>query len=242
MLKPAVVAALFALAATPSLAGPIIDFSGYRWMVRDYAGGPGPNEWSADNVRLEPDGLHLTIAQSPEGIWHCAEVLMTAPLGFGTYSFEVEGDVDGLDPNIVLGLFNYPGSAEIGPDGTNEIDIEFARWGNPARPAPLNWTVYPAGLGPEPGHSDARFEPKSTVTTHRFVWSRRSVAYSSFDAKASSPDKPVAQWTYEPADPITQIPQQPLVVHLNFWLLDGKPPASGKPAEIVIKSFLFMPE
>ena len=49
-------------------------------------------------------------------------------LGFGRYQFQVIGRIDQLDPNVVLGLFKYP-TPDVGPDGTNEIDIEFAQWG-----------------------------------------------------------------------------------------------------------------
>jgi hypothetical protein len=29
--------------------------------------------------------------------------------------------------------------------------------------------------------------------------------------------------------------------HLNLWLFDGKPPADGKPVEIVVKAFSYKP-
>jgi len=35
-----------------------------------------------------------------------------------------------FDRNVVLGLFLYGPAAGIGGDGTNEIDIEYAFWGN----------------------------------------------------------------------------------------------------------------
>ncbi len=38
-----------------------------------------------------------------------------------------------LMTKVVLGLFNYP-TRDVGPDGTHEIDIEFARWGNDRTP------------------------------------------------------------------------------------------------------------
>jgi hypothetical protein len=44
-------------------------------------------------------------------------------MGFGRYQFWIEGRVDRLDPNVVLGLLNYP-TPDVGPDATNEIDID----------------------------------------------------------------------------------------------------------------------
>jgi hypothetical protein len=101
----------------------VIQFSGYRWNVRP-AGvdGPGPNQWDPQNVRLDPQGrLHLKITRRG-GVWCCAEVWTQKSFGFGHYQFQVTGLLDRLDPNVVLGLFNYPPES-VGPDGTNEIDI-----------------------------------------------------------------------------------------------------------------------
>ena len=51
----------------------------------------------------------------------CAEAHIDKPLGYGPYSFEVKKPVF-IDKNIILGLFTYE-------DDSNEIDIEFGRWG-----------------------------------------------------------------------------------------------------------------
>jgi hypothetical protein len=50
------------------------------------------------------------------------------------HQFWVFGRIDKLDPNVVFGLFGYP-IANVEPDGTHEIDIEFAKWG--ASQAPI---------------------------------------------------------------------------------------------------------
>jgi len=46
-----------------------------------------------------------------------------------------------MDKNVVLGLFNYSGN-----DGFDEMDIEWARWGNENYPN-CNFTVWPAKEG-----------------------------------------------------------------------------------------------
>ncbi len=76
--------------------------------------------------------LHLKITQR-DGKWSCAEVTMQKRLGFGRYQFQVSGRLDQLDDNVVLGLFNYL-TRDVGHDGTNEIGIEFARWGSYKNP------------------------------------------------------------------------------------------------------------
>ncbi len=242
MLRPLVLAAALSLVPLPALADPFVDFAGYTWLVRSYGGGPGPNEWREANVRVDDDGLHLTIQRDGE-MWTCAEVVMMGPpLGFGTYTFEIAGDPGALDTNAVLGLFTYPGSEEVGPDGTNEIDIEFAQWGDPANPNRLNWNIHPAVEGGGKGNHALPLAPL-TASTHRFTWSADSIAYASFAGYLGAGNAaPVAEWTYAPANAARDIPQQPLVVHMNLWLTDGKPPSNGEPVEATIRGFRFTPQ
>ncbi|MEP6686047.1 MAG: hypothetical protein ABJB22_04650, partial [Verrucomicrobiota bacterium] len=141
-------AALLTVVATA--AARTIEFSGYQWEVRpsEDSGGPGPNHWDENNVSLDSHGyLHLKLTER-NGEWYCSETYTQQALGFGLYQFSVVGRVDALDPNVVLGLFNYP-TPDIGPDGTNEIDIEFAHWGDPRSPID-NYTVFPAEEGINP--------------------------------------------------------------------------------------------
>lgn len=136
-----------------SLSGPgagaekTILFSGYEWKVKNSAGmGPGPNAWDENNVWVDEQGrLHLKISQQ-NGKWHCAELISKERFGFGRYQWQLVGRPDKFDPQIVLGLFPYT-VPEVGPDGTNEIDIEFARWGKAEWPIG-NFTVCPPSKKP----------------------------------------------------------------------------------------------
>jgi hypothetical protein len=242
MMHSLMLAAALSLSAAPALAEPFVDFAGYTWLVRSYGGGPGPNEWREANVVVDADGLHLTIQQDGE-VWTCAEVLMMGdPLGFGTYEFEVTGDLAALDTNAVLGLFNYPGSGEIGPDGTNEIDIEIAQWGDLQNPNRLNWNIYPAVEGGGKGNHALPLSLPAGGSTHRFTWSAQSIDYASFEGLASAgATQPIGSWTYAPAEPARDIPQSPLVVHMNLWLTQGRPPSDGQPVRVTINDFRFTP-
>jgi hypothetical protein len=236
----ACLAALALVLATAPAAAKTVDFAGYTWEVREGGGGPGPNHWSADNVRVAADGLHLRIAAAA-GQWSCAEVTMTRSLGFGTFVFELAGRPDRFDRNIVLGLFDYP-TADIGPDGTNEIDIEFAQWGDAGNDRRLNWTVYPPSLGPPPTHHEVPLALAGEASTHRFDWTSGGVKFASFDGwKDSGGLSPIAKWNDAPARPRHHIPRQPLPVHLNLWLFQGEAPVDGREVEVVIRSFSFTP-
>jgi len=222
--------------AVPSPPGSTqIVFAGRKFTVRSGAGGPGPNAWSAQNVWVDAKGaLHLKIA-NVAGEWSCAEIYSDDALGFGTYQFKVTGHPDTLDANVVLGIFNYP-TPDIGGDGTNEIEIEFATWGG-VQPQHGNWTVWPAVAGP--AQTTQAFDPQSAKAagTHKFTWTSKSVQFQSLTGSRA-----YANWTYAPADYLQRVPQHAMPLHINFWLFQGHAPTDGKEAEIVISAFTFTPK
>ena len=110
-------------------------------------------------------------------------------LGFGRYQFWTVGRVDRLDPNVVLGLFNYP-TPDVGPDGTNEIDIEFAKWGKPEAPMG-NYTVCPAREELRRANKRFSVELKGEYTTHRFIRNSTSVTFQSLQSHRDDNSKPV---------------------------------------------------
>ena len=226
--------------STPIASNGTIQFSGYEWDVRDGGlSGPGPNRWEAQNVWLDENGdLHLKVALTAEG-WSCAEVTMTQSLGFGRYQFQVIGRVDQLDPNVVLGLFNYP-TPDVGQDATHEIDIEFARWGNPAWEIG-NFTVWPAQEGLQRVSESFPVELNGTYTTHRFTWQSDRIFFQSLHDHTDNDEYKIAEWLYQPQEPEKYISQQAMPVHINLWLFQGQAPTDGKEVEIVIHRFTFTP-
>jgi hypothetical protein len=233
-----IAAALLAAMVSMPAASATLSFAGYTWTVRDDVGGPGPNTWSASNAWVDAAGLHLRIANT-NGQWSCAEVVMAGNLGFGHYQFQVDGRPDLFDRNVVLGLFNYP-PPKVGPDGTNEIDIEFAQWGDAGNPNRLNWTVYPPALGPKSTHAEFPMSLNGTATTHRFTWSATGVDYLSLNGwQDGTSNFPIASWNDRPGKPRQRIPQHTLPVHMNLWLFQGHAPTDGQPVEIVIRSFKY---
>ncbi len=218
------------------------DFGGYSWQVRSGTGGPGPNTFSAGNVSLDADGyLHLRIAHS-HNQWTTAEVFTDAALGFGTYQFKIIGRPDQLDDNVVLGLFNYT-TPDIGPDGTNEIDIEFATWGG-SQPQHGNWTVWPAVQ--QGGIVSTTYSYDTTLTgdtsTHRFAWTSQQVHYESLYGFSDGETGLYQAWTFAPPDYNLRVPQHPIPVHMNLWLLQGNAPTDKQDVDITIAEFKFIPD
>lgn len=215
-----------------------LSFAGRQWRIRGYDGMPGPNQFSTKNAWVDANGaLHLRIRHEG-GKWTCAEVIAEGDFHFGTYEFFIEGPVDTLDPQVVLGLFTYP-RPETGKSGTHEIDIEFARWGNPAYPN-LNYTVWPAKEALKSASSSTEIEFGSSRTIHRFHWTAEKIEFSSFAVKDKAAK--VANWKFAPPDAAERISQVPQQLMLNLWLVDGKPPADGQEVEIAIHRFNFKPQ
>jgi hypothetical protein len=220
-----------------------INWAGLQWNVKSHlAQKPGPNNWSSANVTVDASGdLHLAIT-NVGGTWYCSEVWTNATFGFGTFQWQIRTPLDQLDPNVVLGLFLY-GPPALGPDGTHEIDFEYARFGttggNDGR-----WTVWPNAVGTPNPPAGAR-NPfaialgADPTSTSRFDWEPTSVAFSTLSGMQSpdSGSNVLGSWTYQPSDPGSYISQSPMPVHMNLWLYGGSPPTNGQGVEVVFHSF-----
>jgi hypothetical protein len=213
-----------------------VQFSGYTWTIRNTGSaseGPGPNVFSGSNAWVDANGwLHLKISKNTTtGKWNCAEIYSTQNFGYGTYQWQVEGAIGSLDKNIVLGLFNYSGN-----DGYDEMDIEFARWGNSSWPN-LNYTVWPATSGYSDWSYTKNFSLSGTYTTHRFTRSASSVVFKSLGGFYNDDTNLFASATCTTAN--TSISTLGMPVHMNLWLFDGNAPSDGKEVEIIIHSFTY---
>lgn len=231
-------AALYCALSSLAIRADTIKFSGYEWETRTAKKqGPGPNDWNSKNAFVDAEGrLHLKISRQADR-WSCAEITSKKLFGFGRYQFQVIGGIDRLDKNVVLGLFNYP-APNADPDTTNEIDIEFAHWGNDSYPIG-NYTIWPAKPGFKQTSKTFDFKLKDDKTTHRFLWKSDSIKYQSLAGFQEDNKNEFASFLFKPENPFDLIPQKKEPVHLNLWLFHGQAPLDGKEVEIIIKSFVF---
>ena len=223
----------------PSAAGAVtLSWKGHTWQVTS-GGMAGVCQGDPNNVTVDAAGyLHLKISRN-NNTWSAAELFTTDRLGFGTYQWQVDGPIDTFDKNVVLGLFPYGPAAGIGADGTNEIDIEYSRWGQANGPNG-DWTNYPAS-GSTIGEMSYTFSlGGATLSTSRFTWTTTSITDFLFaglqpiDGTAGL----IKTWTYAPSNPTVNIPQQALPLGMNLWCF-STPPSDGNPVEIVIRDFSF---
>ncbi len=220
---------LFILPSVPiASAEKTIEFSGYKWYVKesDAPVGPGPNYFSGENVFVDEEGLHLKITFDLLKLklgWCCAEVFCTEKLGYGTYIFHTNSMIDELDKNVVLGLFVYENDEE-------EIDIEFSRWGVENN-TNAQYVVQPWN------HSGNvhRFDIELTgdkESCHMFTWKRDCILFESSFLNSTE------IWNYTGKDIPLCDNERP---HINLWLYQGMMPSDLKEVEVVITKFEFVP-
>lgn len=224
-------AAVFAMFVFQTANAATISFAGLEWTVRDTGyGAPGKNHWRSDNVWVDELGrLHLAIRRVG-GKWTCAELQSKQKFRYGKYSFDVVGRLDQLDPNVVLGLFQYP--TEASKNGLGEIDVEFARWGNPTNAAG-NFSVWSDLVSNSYATRPFEFAMTGTYSRHIFTRTSKTVSFQSFHGHAERNE--MARWSYRNAD----VSKTPMPIYLNFWLFRGYAPVNGMNAEIVISDVKF---
>jgi hypothetical protein len=212
-----------------------ITFSGYEWWVKSSATrvGPGPNFFSDsyDNVWVDAQGqLHLRITRR-KGRWYSAEVVLAQPLGHGTYRWELANRVDNLDPNVVLGLFTW---SDNPTDEHEEIDIEFARWGDAAN---LNaqYVVQPYS---DPQNIVRFVQPAATRSIHSFLWEPTRTLFESLGIDASGQSYLIQHWERSGAGIPAFLDAN---ARINLWLFRGRRPQNGQEVEVVITRFAFDP-
>jgi hypothetical protein len=231
--------ALASAVTTRSYPGPRwLSFSGYGWWVKSSAGlvGPGPNYFSdsTDNVWVDAQGqLHLRITYRSNQ-WQCAEVVSARTFGYGQYRFEINSQVDFLDPNVVLGAFTW---SEDPAYAHREMDIECSRWGHSSDFNNAQYVVQPPYLG--------RFLRYSvpvvpTNSTHLFTWVSNAISFQSqtgmYSPELAAPNI-ITNWTLTATVPQTGDEN----VRVNLWLINGNPPGNHQEVEIILKSFQFVP-
>lgn len=216
-----------------------ISFAGSIWTVESgYRLKPGPNHFSdsTENVSVDENGyLHLRITES-DGVWYCSEVVANDSLGFGTYVFTIESRVDVLDDNIILGLFTWDTSAP--QYNYREIDFEFGRWRDPEDDN-AQYAIQPWNAPGNLHRFNIDYSGRTETTTHVMTWKSDGIYFTSYYGGFSM-DPPeeniIATWSYTGSD---NPPAEGGNIRMNFWLVDGVPPANGENAEVVITGFQY---
>ncbi len=209
-----------------------IAFSGATWTVKSsepFATEPGPCVFSSANVSVDDAGrAHLSIVRRDDR-WTCAELVGDRSLGYGAYTFQIDGPVDALPPPSVLGLFTFESL-------TRELDIEFSRF--LAGPQNAQFVVQPYQT---PGNRSRFDMPATARTSHRILWRADRVVFTSWKGWAPYPpsvDDRIASFTYTGPD---IPPPGNERVRINLWL-GGALPDDGPAIDAVLQSFAHDPD
>jgi hypothetical protein len=244
--------------------GDSIRFSGRSWKVKIYENakwGPGPNFFSGreEDITIDEKGyLHMKIVNK-DGKWMSTEVICDDHTGYGTYIFTIEGDIENIPENIVLGLFTWD-DGTFQSDANSEVDIEFSKWGNANDPRTLQYGVQPIHFGtyyPEREHRPTYEIGKIIgVSTHAFTWSQDKIEWKSFAGDTYGQGELLAQWSFDKNNPArvkeeNGMRSQPVIIpkpgsqtqcRINFWITPwiNPIPSDGKEHEIIIRRFEFI--
>jgi hypothetical protein len=210
--------------ASPSATS--LTFAGYQWTVKSSTTpiGPGPNLFDAKGPFVDSSGaLHLQILKTKAG-WECSEVILNPTLGYGTYSWTVDGPVSTLDPNVVLALFTYDDSNSV--PWNREIDFEASRFANRRESTNAQYVVQPYNIS---GNLHRITLGNKSVTTVTMTWVPGTVTFS-----ADS----LPLWTNSSSSVPTSATEQ---VHMSLWLFKGVPPSNSQPVSVEVTNFQFTP-
>jgi hypothetical protein len=225
-----------------SVVAQTITWAGRTWKVTS-GGMAGVAPGNPQNVRVDEKGyLHLNI-EKRDGKWTAAELFTVETLGFGTYQWVVEGNVYGMDPTTVLGLFPYGPVHHIGVDAENEIDIEFSQWNKTCKGCNADFTVYPSTGNRKPNGTssweDNFHVTGGTLTTARMEWASDHIVFTLMNGVHPIGITADVIKTETYSSNSKNIPQEAFPVGINLWCFRATPAESQF---VILRNFEFKPK
>lgn len=221
-----------------------INWMGHTWTVTNgRMAGVAPGRPA--NAGVDPAGyLDLNVTRKAKTV-SAAEVFSTDAMGFGTYQWQIQGPVDRMDPQTVLGLFPYGPQSGIGQDGENEIDIEFSKWNGTLCGGACNadFNVYPSTSHRGTGSTEDAFGVNlegGDLLTARLQWSSTSITETVMAGlqPLNSTAGLLHKWTFSPPDYLVRIPQQAVPLGMNLWCSRRRCESSQA---VKMRSFQYVP-
>ena len=211
-------ACLCYLLARAFASSPTFEWAGYGWGVKAGIAGPGPNRFDAALASTDSASGDLTLSvRQGASSWGCAEVTLNRSLGYGTYTWQLRAEsTQGLDENLVLGLFTYASD-------TKEVDIELSQWGGAFPGMNADFAVQPSTV--------KRFQVSGEgggLLEASYTWGPGAVHFSCGGTT----------WSHAGSDVPSPGDER---VHMNLWLDKGQPPSSGRGATVRLAGFAFAP-
>ena len=208
-----------------------VDFSGYRWTVRQIPSDRGgPNEYHPDNVRVDADGaLHLSVTQR-RGRWTSAEVSLSRALGYGTYAFSVR-DTGDLDPAAVMTFYTYDEAVPV--EHFREMSLTIERSGPRARTGG-RYVLQPGSVA----GNVAGFVVPPGVVTHSLRWEPGRAVFVA--NRGRKPALASGRVEHEFTVGVPSSGDERVRIALYYYRRNSPLPPQGN-VEVVIERFQFFP-
>jgi len=224
---------LFALVFVVSEGRKTINWKGYTWNVRHTTTkvGPGINYFNESNVEITSDDKLEMFIRKYGNVHSCASLSCDTVLGYGVYAWDFSVSLESVvdkDENVVVGLFLYMTDED-------EIDIEWARWGDPDDGANnINYVAQPDEDGASIYY---HFPAGYTHVRHQFNYQKDIIVWKAIDLNTK---KVIYEWSTKKNIPLPE----DLPAMMNFWMMQGEyeglSPALPE-MSIVIDNFAFNP-
>jgi hypothetical protein len=208
-----------------------IHFSGYDWLVRSGGGDVGGAfcDYKSSNVWVDDKGyLHLLMGEDG-GEWHCAGLMMTHSLGYGSYRFVV-ADSAHFPPSPRFDMFMRPDHED--PDERSGFSIAMGQGGKPNAPN-AEFVVQPYYV---PGNS-VHFNAPSGIMSYVLRWEPGNAAFKAFSGVSATPRGAVKEQVFRTGIPV---PAEE-TVHFNFYDYHHTQSGLRQPVEIVVEKFEYLP-
>ena len=196
-----------------------INFSGFNWILKEGSKlPPGSNNFSAQNIFIDEQGLHLKITNSGSH-WICSEIYTEDFAKWGEYTFFISTNVEKLDKNIVAGLFIYQ-------DDQHELDVEFHN-------GIASYTIQPNDT------KKFKLNLQGDYSTHKIYFDKNISDFKSIHGHHENHiQNQINKWQTLKGN---RLEPRKSHLHINFWLKNGQPPVNNKNAELIIKNIIFKP-
>ena len=197
--------------------------------------GPNANYWSAsdENVYIDEKGcLNLNLVKR-DNKWYASEVVLPLDLGYGRYEFRVIGNMDKIDPNVMMSMFLYASD-------DSEVDLEFSKFKKDSeinQDGNVQFVVQPYY---KPGNLD-RFEIKQngSYTSYVIDYKKDSIKFEAYHGHNTSNKKNlIKEWTYSGK----YIPSpEKLKLRVNVYIRGKEAPAEDSTLGLKLKRIKFTP-
>lgn len=199
-------------------------FAGHRWSVRRSSPGPDRVAYAAALARVDADGrLSLRLGRDRNG-WCSSEVESASSLGYGDYTFDVDGALTDLPAGVALAIGTYR-------NDNSALLIRVTRHG---------WDMAKRGEFVVPGGDEAtaRFRfavhTQASQTRHVIAWRPHQVTFSSYARSDDMVGGIIAQWVYRG----DQVPAA-LTERVRIALTTERDSQIVEPQELKLARFLF---